>query len=166
MDSDSDNRKGKPTAADKAASAKLYALWQAIPESERPSQEQIAAEWRDGGVSQSAISQYMTGRSRLGLRAVLRFAAILRCKPYEIRDDIPELRDAALADAQVDNLLTAGPKVVRIADAWPFKFEKLRFDNLRPDQRREIGHRLLGMIEAFEAGLDVKEKPAKKKKRR
>jgi len=87
-----DNRKARPTEADIKAAEKLRKLWNATPLGQRPTQEQLAAQWPDGGVTQGAISQYLKGRIPLNAQAVMRFADALRIHPLKIRDDLPELR--------------------------------------------------------------------------
>lgn len=85
------DRAAKPTAADKQAGKRLRKIWQ--DSKPKLTQDAIAAQFGEG-VTQGNISQYMTGRIPLGAAAVLKFAAILRCSPLDIRDDLPELHAA------------------------------------------------------------------------
>lgn len=92
-----DKRRAKPTPADKDAARRLKAIWMA--KKPRPTQESMAEQWGEQGGTQGLIGQYLNGIIPLSLKAVLRFAQILRCAPQEIRDDLPELKShQAFAD--------------------------------------------------------------------
>lgn len=86
----SDSKKAKPTEADLRAAKRLKRLWLAMPRDRRPTQDQLADRYGEGG-SQSLISQYMNGHIPLNLRAVLFFARELGCSPLEIYPDLPGL---------------------------------------------------------------------------
>jgi hypothetical protein len=77
------------TPADKAAAARLKALWLAIPKDRRPTQQALADSF-PGDANQSLISQYMAGRIALNYRAVRFFAHALGCPESAIRNDLPE----------------------------------------------------------------------------
>lgn len=85
-----DSKKAKPTEADIRAAARLKKLWLAMPRDRRPTQDQLADRYGEGG-SQSLISQYMNGIIPLNLRAVLFFAREIGCDPHEIYPDLPGL---------------------------------------------------------------------------
>lgn len=77
------------TAADLAAAARLRAIWDATPRKERPTQEAMADKIKPGA-QQGLTSQYLNGRIALNYKAVLAFAAALKCAAEQIRDDLPE----------------------------------------------------------------------------
>lgn len=137
----SDNRRSKPNAADRAASARLFAKWQAIPAAERPSQDRIAQYL---GITQSAVSQYFHGKTRLNYRAVLGFAQILRCAPTDIRTDLPEM-------AALPGIPEGAVTYELLRDSgWPFKFGKPRFDRLSQDERQQIENVMVTLLKEFE----------------
>jgi hypothetical protein len=76
------------TPQDRAAAARLLALWEAKSRDERPTQEEMAHQL--GGKSQSLVSQYLHAKISLNYRAVLAFSAALKCPEESIRDDLPE----------------------------------------------------------------------------
>lgn len=65
---------------------RLRALWDQRP----PHVTQDLVADLMGGVSQGAVSQYMTHRTRLNFRAVMAFAKALDVDPRTIRSDLPE----------------------------------------------------------------------------
>lgn len=75
------------TEADWRAQARLKALWDKRP-APKITQEAAGAIM---GISQGAVGHYLHGRVALGATAVVKFAAILRCDPRQIRDDLPDL---------------------------------------------------------------------------
>lgn len=81
-------RKAKPTPADRAAAKRLKALWVARAPALKLSQEKFGAAH---GMNQSSVSQYLNGRIPLGYRACLAFAKGLGVDIREIRSDLPEL---------------------------------------------------------------------------
>jgi hypothetical protein len=90
------HKKAKMSAADKEAYKRLRAIWDGFaPRKDRPRQDTIA----DDIGSQSAVSQYLTGRIPLNYHAVMVFAKHLKCKPEDIRDDLPEQKILAASRA-------------------------------------------------------------------
>lgn len=89
-------RRAKPTAADTAAAARLRELWEAAvaaskanPDTKRITQEDVASVL---GVSQSAVSQYLTGQIPLNYAALIAFSQVIGCDPESIRSDLREQR--------------------------------------------------------------------------
>jgi hypothetical protein len=77
--------------ADMAASARLKVIWDSIPKTDRPTQEQLADRWQgDGTANQSLISQYLHGRVALNYYALLFFANELGFHPEDVRNDLKE----------------------------------------------------------------------------
>lgn len=134
-------RRAKPTDADRAAAANAKRIWMAIPKSERPTQDAFAEEL---GITQGAVSQYFGGKIPFNLKAVLAFAKVLRCRPIEIRSDLPQL--SLMPDPQ------AARPVSRVAEpAWPFTFDAARLRRLTTDQLATIEASILGLLERFES---------------
>lgn len=63
-----------------------------MPRVERPTQDQLAAAWGEGG-SQSLISQYLAGTIPLNLRAVTFFASQIHRDPRELYPGLPGLEN-------------------------------------------------------------------------
>lgn len=76
----------KLTDADIAACDRLRALWEV--RSKDVTQDKVAELM--GGITQGAVSQYLTHRSRLNYRAVMAFAKALGVDPAQIRSDLTE----------------------------------------------------------------------------
>lgn len=75
--------------ADRAATARLRALWDAKAKALGITQDTVA-EIMDA--SQGAVSQFMVGKIALNAKATLAFAKALEVDWREIRSDLPELR--------------------------------------------------------------------------
>lgn len=104
---DKKQKKGQPTAADRAAAKFIKARLDKLPRDERPTQDELVAAWGDGG-SQSLMSQYINGSIRHNLRSVTFFARMLKCDPREIYPDLPGLKDyLAAAPRTVDEVRDA-----------------------------------------------------------
>lgn len=93
---DMQDRKAKPSAADKAAAARLKRIWDAKLKAARAagqpfSQESVGAALK---MTQGAVSQYLNGKIPIGLNAVLAFASYFGVAPTEIRSDLEHLNDA------------------------------------------------------------------------
>lgn len=92
-------KQAKPTEADLVAASNLRTLWDAAvaesirdPNRKRITQEDVAEVL--GGVSQSAISQYLNGLIPLNYAALHAFAKVIGCSPSDIRQDLREQRIA------------------------------------------------------------------------
>lgn len=97
------SRKAKMTAADTEAAANLKRLWSARARNLGVTQDTIAEEL---GITQGAVSQYVTGLIPLNYRALLAFAKHLGIDPGQIRSDLPEQRmqgPAPVATAETDD---------------------------------------------------------------
>lgn len=79
-------RDSKLTAADIEACDRLRSLWELRPKD--VTQDTVGELM--GGITQGAVSQYLTHRSRLNYRAVMAFAKALGVTPSQIRSDLPE----------------------------------------------------------------------------
>ena len=154
MDRDQE-RNSKPTSADLEAAKRLKAIWKAIPEAERPTQEAIGERWtankksEDGKIGQGMVAQYINGHTPLNLTAVLEFASILGCKPTDIRSDLPGLRGGDYTRPVSSN--PSEKKVVPLLVHWPFKVKRDRYDKLNTEQKKQIDVTVCAMIQAFEA---------------
>lgn len=83
---DMNDRKAKPTDADRAAAAILRAAWEA--RGRKPSQSAIG---RDLDISQGAVSQYLAGSIPMNYMTLLAFCRILGVEdPRSVRSDLPE----------------------------------------------------------------------------
>lgn len=122
------------TSADRLAAERLKAIWLALPRAERPTQQQLADAWDGPGeANQSLISQYMNGLIALNYRAVLFFARQLGCADTDIRDDLPEQRQAGQAanDPSYEDIpayaqaagLGAGMEAQEYAETHALKFK-------------------------------------------
>lgn len=142
-------RQSKPTAADKAAAARLRQIWEtekaARAESAHPLTQEVAGEAL--GVNQSSVSQYLGGKIPLNYRAVLIFAKVLGVDPTSIRSDLPEQRESGATgdlsdESEWENIpgysqpasLGAGHEPNEYAEAHRLKFRasSLRRKGLRP----------------------------------
>lgn len=96
------------TPADKAAAARLKAIWREHKANHggKPTQDDLADAWGDGA-NQSLISQYINGRIALNAKAVRFFAAQLNVPASAIRTDLEELPDSVLMDERPDSLKIA-----------------------------------------------------------
>lgn len=77
----------KLTPADREACDRLRSFWD-VRDRSAVTQEVVADLM--GGISQGAVSQYLTYRTRLNFRAVTAFAKALGIDPTTIRSDLPE----------------------------------------------------------------------------
>lgn len=127
------------TEADRAAQARLRALWRAKAKQLGLTQEKAAKQF---GGTQALISHYLTGRIALGRVAAMKFARLLRVPPEEIRDDFEFSRQLA-EDVPED--------VVRMA----YKLSAMP-DTVRKDLERTID--LLLRAQNYEAFLKRMEK--------
>lgn len=94
-------RRAKPNAADLEAAARLRTLWEAAQKSALAAGRRLtqAAVCEELDINQSAVSQYLNGLIPLNYRAVLGFAKVIGCDPRQIRDDLPEQRQAAMQES-------------------------------------------------------------------
>lgn len=83
------SRKAKPSVADQAAAARLFAEWNARKGPLGLTQDIMAG--RLGG-TQGLVSQYLHGKIPLNYRALLAFCDALGIQPEIIRTDLPEQR--------------------------------------------------------------------------
>lgn len=127
-------RDANPTEADRAAAARLRAIWNL--RAERGDQNRIAAIWHGpggSGITQGAVSQYLNGLTPLNATAVLRFADFLGIDPLSIRDDLPELQALARArrsdeaSPRVDGL----PAETQVDEKWRTLPLQLKADIIR-----------------------------------
>lgn len=86
------SKRAKPTAADKAAAARLKAAWDARDPKMGLTQDKMAEQL---GITQGAVSQYLNGLIPLNFRTLQGFAAALGIDPLTIRSDLPEQRHLA-----------------------------------------------------------------------
>lgn len=145
MATKTDQRKAKPTGADKMAALRLRALWdreQANPLREKFTQESAGAQMGLG--NQSLVSQYLKGDIPLNFKALMAFSRFLGVEPTEIRDDLSEQRlvgggndsagwDDVLGYAQGAGL-GDGVEAAEYAETHSLKFkaDSLRRKNLNP----------------------------------
>lgn len=148
----SNDRRAKPTAADLAAAAHLRRIWDAMTTG-RPTQEDMAEALK---VNQSAVSQYRNGKIPLNYRAVLIFASKLRCKPEDIRTDLPEMQmGVRMGGYQISETR----HVIHTAKGgWPFKIDRERYDRLKPRDRAYIEKMLEQAISHCEERADLRPK--------
>lgn len=100
------SKKAKPTQESIRASKRIKAAWLKIPRDRRPTQDQLAASYGEGG-DQSLMSQYLNGTIPLNVRAVWFFARQLGVSPLELYPELPGLDDApdleaTLTEADLD----------------------------------------------------------------
>lgn len=81
-------RKAKPTPADREAAARLKALWDARPNKKDLTQERMGEIL---GMNQSSVHQYINGKIPLNYRTCLGFARALGVDVRRIRTDLKEL---------------------------------------------------------------------------
>jgi hypothetical protein len=154
MAEEKDNKRAKPTTADKAAARRLLDIWGRVKTERDIGQRYILDHWTDGEassdtISQGAVSQYLRGRIPLGLTAVIRFARILGCAPDEIRSDLPGI--SALR-AGGENVETVAAHIAPIPhDAWPFSFPFRRFERMPPEWRQKCEGAALAIVQEYEA---------------
>lgn len=152
-----DNRKSKPTEADLAAAERFKRIRNALPASERPTQEQIVEAF-GREISQSAISQMMNGVIAMTFEAVLVFAAAHHCRPEDIRDDLPAFK--TLRTLGWTGPSDKGEKPRPGADAWPFPPSLLgRFSRLSDKQKKFVTGGLenaISLCESVGDSLDEK----------
>lgn len=84
----------KMTDADLAAGRALRTLWDGRAGALGLTQEAAGAAL---GINQSATSQYLNSKIPIGLEACIKWAALLRCDPAEIRPEFTTLFDAVVA---------------------------------------------------------------------
>lgn len=142
------NRKAKVSQADKDAARRLKAIFNRVKGAKNLTQEKLGDMWGDGGRTQGAIGQYMNGIIPLNLEAVTRFAELLECRPQDIRDDLPGLRDGNYTPSMAAEILE---RPVAMYGGWPFKIERERYERLSAEQRASIDDTVKGMVFAFEA---------------
>lgn len=94
-----DTKKAKPTAADRAAAAKLKMAWGHHARELGLTQDSIAGEL---GITQGAVSQYLNGKIPLNYRTLLVFCRALGIAPESIRTDLPEQQLGASHGADGD----------------------------------------------------------------
>lgn len=129
--------------------ARLRLLFDAWKEAHGGSQAKAAA--AGGFGSQGTVWQYLNGRIALNASAVLKFAKLLQCSPWEISPSIA---------AQYD--LTKELGGVNREDApndWPFfSIPRSRFDALTDRQKGLIEGRLAAMLDEIEKdpGINAK----------
>ncbi len=138
------DRRAKPSKADLEAAERLRRIWDAVT-TDRPSQEDMAEALQ---VNQSAISQYRNGKIPLNYRAVLGFAHRLRCRPEDIRSDLPE-QQVSVRHTVTSVTALAAPKT-----GWPFKISRDRYDRLKPRDRAYIEKMLEQAISHCEGRLE------------
>lgn len=126
-------RKAKPTKQDIAAAHRLNAEWKARARGLGLTQDKVA---EDLGISQGAVSQYLTGKIRMNYRTLHAFCEALRIQPADIRSDLPEQQliisasaDDRYADvtaySQSVGLGAAGSEAVEYAETHSLKFKKM-----------------------------------------
>lgn len=76
------------TKADLQATERLRRIWDQQQRARKFNQTDAGAEM---GMTQGAVSQYLTGRIALGPVATLKFAKYLGCNPLEIRPDLTKI---------------------------------------------------------------------------
>lgn len=105
--------------ADREAAARLRSYWDL--RAKRGDQTRLAEQWHglDGeGITQGAISQYLSGLVALNAHAVIRFADFLGIDPLVIRCDLPELRKLAQERLLVRAPTESAPQIdERLLDA-------------------------------------------------
>lgn len=157
----SKERRAKTTQADKDAARRLKAKWDALPRSERPTQEEMGAalsEDPDNPVTQGAVSQYLNGVIPLNFRTVLIFARELRCRPEEIRSDLLEFELAH----EFWDVKISPPHPKSQPPRRPFGILQERVDDLDTADKRELE----GFIEAQLRHLEANKEQRKQKPRR
>jgi len=141
------SKSGKPNAADKAAAANLQRIWnqraqEAKELGERFTQDAAAEAL---GYTQGMVSQCLNGTTKLGYRAVLKFAKYLRVAPTDIRQDLDALpRDSESDDDDWPDILAyrqpaalgdgAVPDDYAETHALKFRADSLRRKRLKPDR--------------------------------
>lgn len=87
MSSDLRQRDSKPSNADLDAAKRLRDAWNALAQKRGLTQGKMGERL---GVSQGAVSHYLSGRNALNFRALMHFSNALGIDPLTIRDDLPE----------------------------------------------------------------------------
>lgn len=92
----------KITEDDLKAAARLRLIWDAKQRELGLTQETAAAAI---GLSQSAFSQYLRGKTAIGFEAAVRLAALLKVHVSAIRPEIADVVDQAAGGMRIDQII-------------------------------------------------------------
>lgn len=131
-------RKTKVEIADPEATSRLRSIWDAKKKSLRLTQE-IAADLL-GFDSQATVSHYLNGKIPLNTDTALKFAALLKIKPEELRPDLTDLMNYVRSSGEYDNDFNGSgwrqvkpeqAELLEIFERLPETERKKQMDNLK-----------------------------------
>lgn len=160
------DRRAKMKPEDVEAFRRLRDLWEARASGLGLTQESAGAAM---DVSQGAVSHYLNGRIPIGLEACIKWAALLRCDPAEIRPEFeplfsavqtartseaptPSVREdrAAFGQLPADVLGAATPRTASRLQTYRSKLEA--GSELSPMERRDLAA-IIKRLEALSAAI-------------
>ncbi|WP_134046500.1 hypothetical protein [Paraburkholderia caballeronis] len=131
------------TAEERAAARRLSDAW-ALYKAQNPGATQEWLGKETGLGSQGAVGQYLRGAIPLNLKALFAFCRVLAVDPMDIGPQIVAGAPAEIVAAA----MKAG--IVRNDNAWPFSFDRVRYDRMPESQKRKAELMLLGFIAEWE----------------
>jgi len=131
-------KRPRPTPAPDPRAYDTFASWLRESVRERGLQRQLANYCE---ASPQSVTKWLT-KSTPGIPALKQIASWARVDVMDLR----RLIDGTFDDPQFD----AG--VVGNSDQWPFRFQRARWEQLLPGQRKDIEEVVERMVRAYEAG--------------
>ncbi|HCD2799542.1 TPA: helix-turn-helix domain-containing protein [Escherichia coli] len=141
--------KTREVIATPEASKNLKAAWNARKKELKLTQE-LAAELL-GFESQGTVSQYLNGKIPVNTDAALKFAALLKVKPEDIREDLKDLMNyVRSSDTYDDNFSGKGWRLVNEEQAELLNL----FEILPASEKAKLLNQLRGLNKLYEEAFE------------
>ena len=142
-------KKTREVIATPEASKNLKAAWNARKKELKLTQE-LAAELL-GFESQGTVSQYLNGKIPVNTDAALKFAALLKVKPEDSREDLKDLMNyVRSSDTYDDNFSGKGWRLVNEEQAELLNL----FEILPASEKAKLLNQLRGLNKLYEEAFD------------
>ncbi|MCW7013430.1 helix-turn-helix domain-containing protein [Escherichia coli] len=142
-------KKTRKVIATPEASKNLKAAWNARKKELKLTQE-LAAELL-GFESQGTVSQYLNGKIPVNTDAALKFAALLKVKPEDIREDLKDLMNyVRSSDTYDDNFSGKGWRLVNEEQAELLNL----FEILPASEKAKLLNQLRGLNKLYEEAFE------------
>ncbi|WP_320728257.1 helix-turn-helix domain-containing protein [Enterobacter ludwigii] len=142
-------RKTREVIATPEASRNLKAAWDAKKKELKLTQE-LAAELL-GFESQGTVSQYLNGKIPVNTDAALKFAALLKVKPEDIREDLKDLMNYVRSSDTYDE--TFSDKGWRLINGEQAELLNL-FEILPTSEKTKLLEQLRGLNKLYEEAFE------------
>lgn len=142
-------RKTREVIATPEASRNLKAAWDAKKKELKLTQE-LAAELL-GFESQGTVSQYLNGKIPVNTDAALKFAALLKVKPEDIREDLKDLMNyVRSSDTYDENFSDKGWRLINGEQAELLNL----FEILPTSEKTKLLEQLRGLNKLYEEAFE------------